>query len=296
MQNLVTILFVNSIKDLFKNKSFFLLIFILAFADRGLKVLKNRYQIDLGLPSLQKINAETARYVFEKLPGVIIDAITDYRVIAVLIGLFFVKQIISLWPSSDMRRMHRKERDRFGIWTSLTAIKWQQIVWDAIALIFLCSLAGLWCLVGFFFHQILWQKTASPIVVITLAGVVSLILPMIMAGFSYSSKLAVISKGSFREKLALFFKFIISPRIAGWSWLFYAARLIIEAIFVVFIPAYILMTIDNYLLRILLATMLATPVYSYIKMASFKFFLIVYEEFPLVKQEYQSYYQTLHMV
>ena len=296
MQNLVTILFVNSIKDLFKNKSFFLLIFILAFADRGLKVLKNRYQIDLGLPSLHKIDTETARYVFEKLPGVIIDAITDYRVIAVLIGLFFVKQIISLWPSSDMRRMHRKERDRFGIWTSLTTIKWQQIVWDALALIFLCSLAGLWCLTGFFFNLILWQKTGSPIVVISLAGVVSLILPMIMAGFSYSSKLAVISKGSFREKLALFFKFIISPRIAGWSWLFYTARLILEAIFVVVIPAYILMTIDNYLLRILLATMLATPVYSYIKMASFKFFLIVYEEFPLVKQEYQSYYQTLHKV
>ena len=74
-------------------------------------------------------------------------------------------------------------------------------------------------------------KNRISIVVITLAGVVSLILPMIMAGFSYSSKLAVISKGSFREKLALFFKFIISPRIAGWSWLFYTARLIVEAIF-----------------------------------------------------------------
>jgi hypothetical protein len=60
------------------------------------------------------------------------------------------------------------------------------------------------------------------------------------------------------------------------------------------IPAYILMTLDNFILRILLAALLATPVYSYLKMASFKFFLVLYERFALVKQEYDSYYRQIN--
>jgi len=293
MQKLITILLVHSLKDLFKHKSFFLLIFILAFADRGLKILKNTYNIELGMPSLKQLDIEIVRFIFEQLPGVIAEALMDFRVFAILIGLFFFKQIISLWPSSDMRRMHRRERGHFGIWASLAAIRWQQIVWDAIALATLCSLIGVWCLVWFLIHRLLWWIHPSLIWGISLGAVISIIFPMVLAGFSYSSKLAVISKGRFREKLALFYKLFTDIRLALWSWLFYAARLVVEVIFVAAIPAYILLTMDIFWLRILLAAALATPVYSYIKMASFKFFLVVYERFELVRQEYQMYYRML---
>ena len=83
-------------------------------------------------------------------------------------------------------------------------------------------------------------------------------------------------------------------RIAWGSWLFYCLRIIIEVVFVVAVPAYILMTVNSFTLRILLAALLATPVYSYLKMASFKFFLILYEKYPLVQQEYESYYQQIN--
>lgn len=293
MPKLINILLVHSLKDLFKHKSFFLLIFILVFADRGLKFLKNTHNIELGVPSLKQFDMETVRFIFDQLPGILVKSLMDVRVFAILIGLFFFKQIISLWPSSDMRRMHRRERGNFGIWTSLVTIGWQQIVWDAIALATLCGLIGIWCLVWFFIHQFLWRIHPSLIWSISLGAVVSIIFPIVLAGFSYSSKLAVISKGRFSEKLILFFKLFTEFKLALWSWLFYAARLIVEVIFVVAIPAYILLTIDNYLLRILMAAALATPVYSYLKMASFKFFLVVYERFDLVQQEYQAYYLML---
>lgn len=293
MQKLMTIILVHSLKDLFKHKSFFLLIFILAFVDRGLKILKNTYNIEVGLPSLTQLDIETVRFIYEQLPGVILKALMDFRIFAILIGLFFLKQIISLWPSSDMRRMHRRERGSFGIWTSLAAIRWQQIVWDAIALATLCSLIGIWCLVWFLIHRLLWWMHPSIIWGISLVAVISIVFPMVLAGFSYSSKLAVISRGRFSEKLILFYKLFTDIKLAWWSWLFYAARLVVEVIFVAALPAYILLTLDNFLLRVLLAAALATPVYSYLKMASFKFFLVVYERFGMVRQEYQTYYQML---
>ncbi len=50
--------------------------------------------------------------------------------------------------------------------------------------------------------------------------------------------------------------------------------------------------IDNFWLRIAVASLSATPVYSLLKMASFKFFLEVYKPFPLVHAEYRSYYKN----
>jgi hypothetical protein len=294
MQNLIRILIVHSVKDLFKHKSFFLLIFILAFADRGLSMIKHRYQISLGLPALQQLNMESLQFIFDRLPALLFNAITDYRVIAALVGLFFLKQIISLWPSSDMRRMHRSEREQFGIWASLTVIQWQQVVWDAIAVAFLCTLAGLWCAAWFLIHRLFYQIHPSLVQLLSLGVVISLIFPLVLGGFSFSSKLAVISKGNFSEKLSLFLKIITSPKITLWSWVFFAGRMIVESVFVIALPAYILLTVENYFLRIFFAATLATPVYSYLKMASFKFFLIVYQDFALVRAEYVNYYQMLN--
>jgi hypothetical protein len=153
--------------------------------------------------------------------------------------------------------------------------------------------AGLWCLIWFSIIRIGWHQHPSVTWLYILALTIGAILPTILAGFSYSSKLAVISRGTFNDKLGLFYKLFFDWRITLGSWLFYSVRIMIEAVFVAAIPAYILITVDNFILRILLAALLATPVYSYLKMASFKFFLIIYERFPLVKQEYENYYRQL---
>ena len=119
---------------------------------------------------------------------------------------------------------------------------------------------------------------------------VGLSLPLVLAGFSYSSKLAVISAGSFRQKLALFFNLFHNPAVLGPSWIFFTIRIILESLFVVALPTAILLYVKSYWLRILAATFLATPVYSYLKMASFKFFLEIYRPYPLVRAEYADYY------
>jgi hypothetical protein len=122
---------------------------------------------------------------------------------------------------------------------------------------------------------------------------VSLFLPLVLAGFSYSSKLAVISRGSFAEKFGLFLQLFRTPGVTGPSWLFFTVRIALESLFVVALPAAILLYVDLFWLRILAATVLATPVYSYLKMASFKFFLELYRRYPLVRQEYTRYYADL---
>ena len=124
------------------------------------------------------------------------------------------------------------------------------------------------------------------------AGLSALILPITMAGFSFSSKLAVISKGSFKEKLALFFQLLIKRRVLVGAWLFFLFRIAVETVFVVILPLLILWTMDNAIIRITIAGLIATPFYSFLKMASFKFFLFIYQPYPLVAEEYASYYQT----
>ena len=267
--------------------------FIIILADRGLKYVKNTVGIDLGLPALQRIDRDTAAYIFERLPHQLAGLLGDSRLFVALAALFLFKQIISLWPSSDMRRMHRQEREGFGLLASLAAIRWEQLVWDAIAVATLCLAAGGWCLIWFAINRFLWLQHPSTVWIFLLALAIVAIAPMMLAGFSYSSKLAVITSGRFVEKLALFYKLFTDRRVALGSLVFYTARMLVEAIFVAAIPAYILLKVDNYPLRIMLAATLATPAYSYLKMASFKFFLVVYARFPLVRREYRTYYRQL---
>ncbi len=280
--------------DLFRHKSFFLLIFILILVDRGLKLLKNAYPVELELSVLQRIDAGAAVYLFDQLPEKLMLLLKDYRLFVGLIGLFLLKEVISLWPSSDMRRMHRWERGRFGIIASLGAIQWHQLVWDAVAVSSLYLTTVIWCLGWFWINRWGWQLYPSTVWLVLLFVSIGAILPVILAGFSYSSKLAVISRGTFFEKLQLFYKLFYDWRIAGGSWLFYGLRIIFEIVFVAAIPAYILITMNHFILRILFAAILATPAYSYLKMASFKFFLVLYERYPLVRQEYDTYYRQIN--
>lgn len=293
MNRLLRILLLNSAKDLFKYKSFLFLIFFLVLADRGLKRFVHVDTAALALPDLKALGEASASYVFETLPGVIMGLLSDYRTFLLAGGLFLLKQLISMWPSSDMRRMHRQERGAFGLFTALFVIRRDQILWDALAVGTICLLLIAWALAGYTATSALWGIWPGTTCLLLLMAQVALFLPLVLAGFSYSSKLAVISKGSFREKLGLFLNLFRTPRILGPSWFFFTVRLGLESLFVVALPTAILLYVESYWLRIVAATLLATPVYSYLKMASFKFFLEVYKPYPLVQQEYREYYLKL---
>jgi hypothetical protein len=290
---LLRVLLVHSARELFKYKSFLFLIFFLILADRGLKRFVPADTLAAAFPDLKSLGAASASYVFNTLPAVVIDLLSDYRTFLSAAALFVLKQLISMWPSSDMRRMHREERGAFGLLTALLAIRRDQILWDAIAVGTICLLLGLWTLVGYSAASILWRVWPQTGCLLLLMVQVGLFLPLVLAGFSYSSKLAVISRGSFGEKLSLFLHLFHTPSVLVPSWLFYTLRMGLEALFVVLLPAAILLYVDPFWLRILAATLLATPVYSYLKMASFKFFLEMYRRYPLVRGEYAPYYERL---
>jgi len=292
MKRLLRILAVDSVTDLFRYKSFFFLIFFLITADRVLRKVLGAGKDKLALGLDQQWGLQLAAYVFETLPGLLFDLLTDYRTLLVAVALFFLKQLISMWPSSDMRRMHRQERKGFGLIGSLLALQWRQVVWDAIAIGTVCGLVAGWSLAAFSLARLWWAAAPSLGALILLGGLVSAAMPLGMAGFSFSSKLAVISKGSFREKLGLFYRLFFSWPVLWPSYLFLVFRIVVEVIFVALIPAGAILLIDNFWLRITVASLSATPVYSFLKMASFKFFLEVYKPFSLVRAEYRFYYES----
>jgi hypothetical protein len=258
------------------------------------RILKRFVKVDrsfIQTSELKQLTHESAQYVFQQLPIDLLNLLTDYRTFLILAVLFLLKQIISLWPSSDMRRMHRSERGAFGLLGSLAVIRWEQVLWDAIAVGTVCGLYAFWAGAGFVLLWFWWQTTQATFLLPLLLLQIALFAPLTMAGFSFSSKLAVLSKGSFAEKLRLYFQLFISGKVLWSSWLFFGLRILVELIFVVVIPLIVLLVIDVFWIRVPLATLIATPVYSYLKMASFKFFLEIYGQFPLVREEFSDYFE-----
>ena len=106
-------------------------------------------------------------------------------------------------------------------------------------------------------------------------------------------KLAVLRRSGFEEKRRLFFCLFLKPRVMLMSWIFFLFRILISLIFVLIVPIGVLLSVENLPLRILLASLSAAPAYSYVKMATFKFFLEVYRPYPEIRREYPEYFEAL---
>ncbi|MEJ2457548.1 MAG: hypothetical protein P8Y58_05120, partial [Novosphingobium sp.] len=100
--------------ELLRYKSFFLLIFLLLLADRVIHRFVKTPDKSLVWPHGLALRNQTIDFIFNQLPGKLIHWLLTPRFLVIAAGLFLLKQVISLWPSSDMRRMHREERGRFG--------------------------------------------------------------------------------------------------------------------------------------------------------------------------------------
>jgi len=281
----------NSLVELLQHKSFFLLIFLLYWADKYLKRVVPPHALGLNLKALVRQGETAAVYVFTELPGYLLEFLFDSRTLWLAGGLFLFKQLISLWPSSDMRRMHRRERSGFGLIGSLAALRGRQMLWDAVAVATVLGFATLWSGFCFVLCRGLWGLKPHVVWLAILALLILSGTPLVMAGFSYSSKIAVISRGGFREKLRLFFRLWTDTSILGPSWVFFTLRIVLETVFVVVLPGLVLLYVPWLPLRLLLAGTVAALVYSFLKMASFKFFLHIYAQFPLVRQEYADYFR-----
>ncbi len=293
MKKLLRILTVHSVRDLLKYKSFFLLVFIILAADRILPRFVKTSSQGVDWPHGYTLGLQAAQYVFEQLPAKLSLWLFTPEVAAIAAGLFVLKQVISLWPSSDMRRMHRRERGHFGLLEALAVLRWHQVLWDALAVGTVCGLASVWFALAYLLGWGCWQHNPSPFCLLITIGLGAMGLPVMMAGFSYSSKLAVVSSGSFGQRFRLFLSLFSDWTLLWTSWLFFSARIVVELIFVAVIPAGAILYISNFWLRMLVATLSATPVYSYLKMASFKFFLEAFGRYALVRNEYEDYFAAV---
>lgn len=291
MPPLFRILTRHAVKDLLTYKSFFLLMLFLIFLDRLLHVYTG-----LGLPPLKQLfmTADPLAVVaFEKLPGILAQLLLNPKTTVILAGLFVLKQFISLWPSSDMRLMHRHERHGFGVVKALVSLRLHQIAWDAVALALLCGALGVWIGGWYVPCRIAWQLHPATVWLWIWAALVCAALPIALAGFSYSSKLAILSQATFPGRLRLFLELVTCRRVFIGSWVFFLTRLMLEVLFVVLLPAAILSLLPFAWFRIALAALIATPVYGFLKMASFKFFLYAYQPYRVVQKEYREYYRAL---
>jgi hypothetical protein len=249
----------------------------------------------LAFPPLRELGPVWAAWVFDQAPALLLAMVHDWRTGAALLGLFGVKELVSLWPSSDMRLMHRQERGRSGFLGAFAALRLKQVLWDALASAVLFGGAALWALSAFVPGRLLWRETGWAGWLAVSAGWMALLTPALLAGLSYSSKLAILSRGTFGEKFGLFLRLFWDWRLFWRSWVFCVARLGVEGLFALAVPVWAFATLDSFWLRVGIAALFAAPVYSYVKMATFKFFLEMYKPFRLVHEEYRSYYTTYRL-
>ena len=292
MKRLLNILVIDSIRELIRYKSFFLLVALLILLDRLLRhySAKIQFQFDRGnLLDYQWL----AIWTYETLPGEIMGMLLNWKLWAVAMGLFFFKQLTSMWPSSDMRLMHRKEGGPFRIFNSLRSIQGAQVLWDALAISTVGVIGLIWSGTGYLIGLWNWYEWRHPAALLPLLLMAGIFWPVGMAGFSYSSKLAVFRRSGFAEKRRLFFCLFLKPRVMLMSWIFFLFRILISLIFVLIVPIGVLLSVENLPLRILLASLSAAPAYSYVKMATFKFFLEVYRPYPEIRREYPEYFEAL---
>lgn len=290
MKPIVQLLVLNAVKDVLRYKSFILLIFLLMLVDKFAKKLTPGISSIIEKPDAAKQLEGLASYLYLSFPEQLKTLLSDYRIFLVLLAGFFLKALISLWPSSDMRRMHRSERKGFGIISALVSLRWVQLVWDLVAVVIICLLGCVWLGVHYFIGLIVWQQGAVQIAAVPVLMGAFLYWPISIAGFSYSSKIAVISKGTFIEKLSMFFLLFKSPKIFGYSWLFYSFRIYLEVVVIALVPMLVVMYIDVWFARILVISVIACPVYALLKMISFKVFLHLFKEQKLIQEEYSTYF------
>lgn len=295
MKRLLRILVIDSVRDLIRYKSFLVLVAALIAVDRALRVWFPVDRQALGVPDWRQMTHDIAAYAFGELPAAVSRLLGDYRVLATLAALFLMKEVISLWPSSDMRRMHRGEREGSGVLASLAALRWAQVAWDACAAGSLVAVTALWCAAWYALFRGLWLASPSGAWLLLWAGSMAAFGPVFLAGMSYSSKLAVIAQGGFAEKLWLFYRLFLDWGVFWRSWVLFAIRLVIEGLFVAVIPVGALLAIENLWARLFVASLFAAPAYSYVKMASFKFFLEVYRKYPRVHDEFREYYARFRL-
>ncbi len=286
------ILVADSARDLIQVKSLFGLLLFLVLIDRVLKFALRRHEgSQNSFPDLlNSITSNLPDWVFGHGVDLLLERLADPRSLLIVLLLFVLKELLSLWPTSAMRRLHREEGRGFGIVASLVALRWRQVWWDFSAVGVTTLVVSGWMLLVWLITSRLWIATDWAGWAWIFAVAAALVLSLGMAAFSFSSKLAVLSTGTQNEKMRWFLRLFYAPRLLLPAWLFFIVRATLEAATLAALPTLLHFSIESVWLRLLLGTLVAAPVYSYLKMVSFKLFLELYRDCPFVFAEYHEYF------
>lgn len=290
MPNKLLTVVAHPFKNLVQYKSFLFLMLLLCVAERTIKHLKSIYHLNVKLPAFWRMSADTSAFMLFQFPDMVVKKMSDPRLIAMIAALFLLKKALTLWPASDMRRMHREERGRFGLVAAVGAIGWRQWSWFFAALLVWCGLVAGWFLLCFTVCRFGWRQYPNSGWLWGLGISIALTMPLVLAGFSFSSRLAVQTGGTMARKLVLLLKTCTSWRVVWRAWLFFLAWIVVEALFISGTTIYVLTKIEHGAVRFAMAAILATPFYAYLELAAFKLFLVAFETFPVVRQEYENYF------
>ncbi len=288
---LLHLLVINAIKDIWKYRSFLALILVVMLIDEVASHVSPKLSQFIEKPELSKRMADISSYTYTQLVDQLIALGGHIEIFLVLLGGFFLKALLSLWPSSDMRRMHRQERSGFGVLDSLLQLRWKQVGWDFVAVSITCLTSAIGLVIAFLIGLLFWSKNQSPYSAIFLLVTAACLWPVIIAGFSYSSKIAIISNGSYLQKLKVFVLLLSKLSIFIPSWLFYGFRIYLEAFILGVVPIVLSRYVDTWIIRIIIVSLLICPIYAFLKMVSFKLFLYLFRNQSLVREEYAKYYR-----
>jgi hypothetical protein len=286
------ILVADSARDLIQVKSLFGLLLFLLLIDRVLKFALSSHDgsQDSVSTTLNTIGSNLPDWVFGHGVDMLLERLADPRSLLIALLLFGLKELLSLWPTSAMRRLHREEGQGFGIVASLVALRWRQIWWDFSAVGVTTLVVTGWMLLVWLIASRLWSATGWVGWAWFFAIAAMLVLSLGMAAFSFSSKLAVLSTGTRNEKMRWFLRLFYVPGLLFPAWLFFIVRATLEAAVLAALPTLLHLSVESVWLRLLLGTLVAAPVYSYLKMVSFKLFLELYRDCPFVFSEYREYF------
>jgi hypothetical protein len=282
---------VQPMADLLNHKSFWLLMFFLCIADRVLKLIKSTQHLNIKLPPFWRVDPELSARMLFKFPGMLWKQVGSGDLILAVAGLFLVKKLLWLWPASDLRRRRRNERGRFFIIGSLAAIGWKSTVWYLFALLAWCAAIAGWCAALYWVCRFGWRHYPGGGWMWGLGIAVAMVVPWMLAGLSFAGKLAVNVAGRPLEKLRLLFKTVTAWPVAWRAWMFHLAWMLLELLFIALTTTFILSKLPRGGTRIFAAVVLATPFYAYLELAAFALFLVVFEESPAIKKEYESHFR-----
>ena len=162
---------------------------------------------------------------------------------------------------------------------------------DIVVIIIILFACIVWEVFSFAISYLLWKTTGSELSVLVLGLMIFMMIPFLFAGFSFSSNVVVMSNLSNLSKFRLFFKIYLDVRCLIQIWLFFLFRALVEIVFVISIPLYAILYIDDIFQKILIASISITIPYTTLKMMSFKFFLHVFENEKEIKNEFSEFYK-----